>query len=139
MWPASRTIDRYNTTFDRDGLISNAGPIITATLVMRLGLEKLTTRWARTGAANAGRKTCTPIAAVLAGATHIDHVDVVRAGAIQTVLPFKVTVCQTLPCQAAMTTARSRRRDSSFHMRRMTRLARCRLWARRAPPSVNLV
>ena len=29
--------------------------------------------------------------------------------------------CQTLPCRAAMSTGRARRRDSSFHMRRMTR------------------
>lgn len=39
---------------------------------------------------------------------------------------------QTLPCQAAVMAGVSRRRDSSFHMRRMTRLASCRLWARRA-------
>lgn len=45
MWPVSRTIDRFDTTFDHDGLISNAGLIVTATLMVRLGLEQLTTAW----------------------------------------------------------------------------------------------
>jgi hypothetical protein len=62
----------------------------------RLGLEALVTRWVRTGAPNAGRKLCTLIAAMLAGATHIDHVDVLRAGATQTVLPFKVMAPSTV-------------------------------------------
>lgn len=96
MWPVSRTIDRYDATFDHDGLVSNAGLIVTATLMMRLGLEQLTTRWVRTGAPNAGRKICTLVAAMLAGATHIDHVDVVRAGATQAVLPFKVMAPSTI-------------------------------------------
>jgi hypothetical protein len=81
VWPVSRTIDRYDTTFDHDGLISNAGLVVTATLMVRLGLEQLTTRWVHTGAPNAGRKICTLVAAMLAGATHIGHVNIVRAGA----------------------------------------------------------
>jgi hypothetical protein len=96
VWPVSRTIDRYDTTFDHDGLISNAGLIVTATLMVRLGLEQLTTRWVRTGAPNAGRKICTLVAAMLAGATHIGHVNVVRAGATQAVLPFKVMAPSTI-------------------------------------------
>ena len=66
MWPVSRTIDRYDTTFDHDGLISNAGLVVTATLMVRLGLEQLSSRWVRTGAPNAGRKICTLVAAMLA-------------------------------------------------------------------------
>jgi hypothetical protein len=96
VWPVSRTIDRYDTTFDHHGLIANAGLIVTATLIARLGVEGLVTRWVRTGAPNAGRKICTLIAAMLAGATHIDHVDVLRAGATQTVLPFKVMAPSTI-------------------------------------------
>ena len=57
MWPASRTIDLYDTTLDHEGLISNAGPIVTATLMVRLGVEDLVGRWVRTGAPNAGRKS----------------------------------------------------------------------------------
>ncbi len=95
MWPVSRTIDRYEATFDHHGLISNAGLLVTATLMVRLGLEDLVTRWVRTGAPNPGRKICTLIAAMLAGTTHIDHVDIVRAGATQAVLPFKVMAPST--------------------------------------------
>ena len=32
---------------------------------------------------------------MIAGATHIDHVDVLRAGATQTVLPFEVMAPST--------------------------------------------
>ena len=96
MFPVSRTIDRYETTFDHDGLIANAGLIVIATLMSRLGLERLTNRWVHTGSFLPGRKICTLIAAMVAGATHIDHVDVLRAGATQTVLPFRVMAPSTI-------------------------------------------
>lgn len=96
MFPVSRTIDRFETTFDHDGLIANAGLIMIATLVSRLGLERLANQWVRTGSHAPGRKICTLIAAMVAGATHIDHVDVLRAGATQTVLPFKVMAPSTI-------------------------------------------
>ena len=96
MFPVSRTIDRYETTFDHDGLIANAGLIVVATLMSRLGLERLANQWVRTGSFAPGRKLCTLIAAMVAGATHIDHVDVLRAGATQTVLPFKVMAPSTI-------------------------------------------
>ena len=96
MFPLSRTIERYETTFDHDGLIANAGLIVIATLMSRLGLERLTNRWVHTGSFLPGRKVCTLIAAMVAGATHIDHVDVLRAGATQSVLPFKVMAPLTI-------------------------------------------
>jgi hypothetical protein len=96
VFPVSRTIDRYDASFDHDGLIANAGLLIAATLMVRLGLEDLVTRWVRTGAAHPGRKICTLVAAMLAGATHIDHVDVLRAGATQSVLPFRVMAPSTI-------------------------------------------
>lgn len=96
MFPVSRTIDRYDTSFDHDGLIANAGLIVIATLMSRLGLETLTNRWVRTGSFLPGRKICTLIAAMCAGATHIDHVDVLRAGATQSVLPFRVMAPSTI-------------------------------------------
>ena len=82
--------DRYETTFDHDGLIANAGLIVVATLMSRLGLERLANEWVKTGSHAPGPKLCTLIAAMLAGATHIDHTDVLRAGATQSVLPFRV-------------------------------------------------
>lgn len=96
MLPVSRTIDRFDATFDHDGLIANAGLIIIATLMSRLGLEQLANKWVHTGSFAPGRKICTLIAAMVAGATHIDHVDVLRAGATQTVLPFKVMAPSTI-------------------------------------------
>lgn len=96
MFPVSRTIDRYDTTFDHDGLIANAGLVVIATLMSRLGLEALANRWVHTGSFAPGRKLCTLIAAMVAGATHIDHVDVLRAGATQSVLPFKVMAPSTI-------------------------------------------
>jgi hypothetical protein len=96
VFPVSRTIDRYDTSFDHDGLIANAGLIVVATLMSRLGLERLTNHWVRTGSHAPGRKLCTLIAAMVAGATHIDHVDVLRSGATQQVLPFRVMAPSTI-------------------------------------------
>ena len=96
MLPVSRTIDRFDATFDHDNLIANAGLIVIATLMSRLGLERLANKWIHTGSFAPGRKICTLIAAMVAGATHIDHVDVLRAGATQTVLPFKVMAPSTI-------------------------------------------
>ena len=96
MFPVSRTIDRYGTTFDHDGLIANAGLVVIATLMSRLGLEALANRWVHTGSFAPGRKLCTLNAAMVAGATHIDHVDVLRVGATQSVLPFKVMAPSTI-------------------------------------------
>ena len=73
MFPVSRTLDRYDVSFDHDGLIANAGLIMAATLMSRFGLETLANRWVRTGSFLPGRKLCTLIAAMIAGATHIDH------------------------------------------------------------------
>ena len=96
MFPVSRTLDRYETTFDHDGLIANAGLIMIATLMSRLGLEQLANKWVHTGSFAPGRKICTLIAAMIAGATHIDHVNMLRAGATQMVLPFKVMAPSTI-------------------------------------------
>lgn len=96
MSTSSRTIDRLETTFDHDGLVANAGLVVTATLMARLGLEALINRHVKTGSANPGRKVLTLVAAMLAGGTHIDHVDVLRAGATGRVLPFVVAAPSTV-------------------------------------------
>ncbi|MFN3254530.1 MAG: transposase [Ilumatobacter sp.] len=96
MFPVSRTVDRYDTSFDHDALIANAGLIVVATLMARLGLERLANEWVKTGSHTPGRELCTLIAAMCAGATHIDHTDVLRAGATQSVLPFRVMAPSTI-------------------------------------------
>ena len=90
MRTSSRNLDRFETTFDHDGIVANAGLIVAATLMARLGLETLIDRWVKTGSANPGRKILTVVAAMLAGGTHIDHVNMLRAGATGRVLGFKV-------------------------------------------------
>ena len=88
MSASSRSLDRFATTFDHEGLVANAGLILAATLMDRLGLLGLIERWVRTGSANPGRKILTLVAAMLAGATHIDHVEMLRAGGTGRVLGF---------------------------------------------------
>ena len=84
MKPVSRGIDRIAVTFDEPNLVANAGLLLVATLVERLGLEALcdtTIRLSgRTGGFQPGRKILTLVHAMVAGATHIDHADMLRAG-----------------------------------------------------------
>jgi len=64
--------------------------------MVRLGLEALIDRWVKTGSSRPGRKILTLVTAMMAGATHIDHVNMLRAGATQRVLPFKVMAPSTI-------------------------------------------
>src|ERR671911_692058 len=70
-----------------------------ARLMARLGLEALvnvTVRLVgRVGGASPGRKILTLVAAILAGGSHIDHANVLRAGATQAVLGFRVMAPST--------------------------------------------
>ncbi|MDZ4825744.1 MAG: IS1380 family transposase [Actinomycetota bacterium] len=96
----SRTIDQLDAVFDDDTLVANAGLVLPATLMVRLGLEALvnaTVRLSgRVGGARPGRKVCSLVATILAGGSHIDHADMLRAGATQRVLPFRVMAPSTL-------------------------------------------
>jgi Transposase DDE domain group 1 len=97
---ASRAIDALDVTFDDPNLVANAGLVIVATLVSRLGLESLingTVRLVgRVGGARPGRKMLTLVHTIVAGGSHIDHADMLRAGATQGVLPFRVMAPSTL-------------------------------------------
>jgi len=93
---SSRELDRLQATFDHDAIVANAGLLVPATLMVRLGLEALIDTWVRTGSSRPGRKILTVVAAMLAGGTHIDHVNMLRAGATQRVLPFKVMAPSTI-------------------------------------------
>ena len=100
MSSSSRTIDRVAVTFDDPTLVADAGLIVPATLMVRLGLEAVVDRLVllggRVGGAAPGRKVLTLVAAILAGASHIDHADRLRAGATQKILPFRVMAPSTL-------------------------------------------
>jgi hypothetical protein len=96
----SRGIDRIAVTFDEPTLVADAGLVVPATLMMRLGLEALVNQMVRLngriGGSRPGRKVLTLVAAIMAGASHIDHADRLRAGATQRVLPFRVMAPSTL-------------------------------------------
>jgi hypothetical protein len=96
----SRSIERLEATFDDDTLVANAGLVVPATLMVRLRLEELvnvTVRLVgRVGGSRPGRKVCSLVATILAGGSHIDHANMLRAGATQRVLPFRVMAPSTL-------------------------------------------
>jgi hypothetical protein len=98
--PVSRGIDRIDVTFDEPNLVANAGLLLVATLVVRLGLEHLvnaTVRLSgRVGGASPGRKVLTLVHAMVTGGSHIDHADVLRSGATSAVLPHRVMAPSTL-------------------------------------------
>ena len=100
MASVSRGIARIEVTFDDPHLVANAGLLLVATLVVRLRLERLINETVdlsgRVGGALPGRKVLTLVHAIVAGGSHIDHADVLRAGATQAVLPHRVMAPSTL-------------------------------------------
>lgn len=100
MSSVSRSIERVAVTFDDPTLVADAGLIVPATLMVRLGLESLVNDMVRlvgrVGGARPGRKVLTLVASILAGGSHIDHADRLRAGATARVLPFRVMAPSTL-------------------------------------------
>ncbi len=100
MTSVSRGIDRIEVTFDEPNLVANAGLLLVATLVVRLRLEALINDIVdlsgRVGGALPGRKVLTLVHAMVAGGSHIDHADVLRSGATQSVLPHRVMAPSTL-------------------------------------------
>lgn len=100
MGGVSRALDRVEVTFDDPNLVANAGLVVVATLASRLGLESLidaTVRLVgRVGGARPGRKVLTLVHTIVAGGSHIDHADMLRAGGTERVLPFRVMAPSTL-------------------------------------------
>lgn len=93
-------IDRLDVVFDEPNLVANAGLVTVATLADRVGLGRLvddTVRLGdRPGAANAGSKVLTLVHMLVAGGSHIDHADMLRAGDTARVLPFGVAAPSTV-------------------------------------------
>jgi hypothetical protein len=81
---ASHTLDTIRPAFDDKRLVANAGLLLPATLMQRLGLEKLLGERVDLGGvpgrANVGLKGIALIAALLAGAKWINDMAVLRAG-----------------------------------------------------------
>ncbi len=93
-------IDRLDVRFDEGSLVADAGLLVAASLLSRLGLERLvddTVRMdGRPGGARPGRKVLSLVASMLCGGTHIDHADRLRSGSTRRVLPFRVMAPSTL-------------------------------------------
>jgi hypothetical protein len=93
-------LDRIRVDFDDATLVANAGLLLVGTLVVRLGLEQLvdsTVRLAgRVGGCRPGRKVLTLVHSMVAGGSHIDHADGLRAGNTAGVLPHRVMAPSTL-------------------------------------------
>ena len=96
----SRRLDRVEVVFDEPNLVANAGLLLVATLVARLDLEALidaTVRLVgRVGGSSPGAKVLTLVNAMLAGASHIDHTDVLRSGGTRAVLGHRVYAPSTV-------------------------------------------
>jgi hypothetical protein len=93
-------VDGIEATFDDPNLVANAGLLLFATLTQRLGLEALidaTVRLVgRVGGACPGRKVLTLVHTMIAGGSHIDHADMLRAGSSDAVLSHRVMAPSTL-------------------------------------------
>jgi hypothetical protein len=98
--PVSRGLDRVAVIFDEPNLVANAGLLLVATVAARLGLERLANATidlsGRVGGFQPGRKILTIVHAMVAGASHIDHADVLRAGSTAQVLGHRVMAPSTL-------------------------------------------
>jgi hypothetical protein len=97
---SSHTLDQLDICFDDTHAIVNAGLLLPATLVERLGIEQAADQvidlGERPGAAHPGRKLLTLVHAMLAGADCIDDADVLRCGATSQVLGHRVMAPSTL-------------------------------------------
>ena len=100
MTRVSHRIDRIDATFDDPSLVANAGLLLVGTVTQRLGLEALVDATVkligRVGGARPGRKVLTLVHAMIAGASHIDHADLLRAGSTAGVLGHRVMAPSTL-------------------------------------------
>jgi hypothetical protein len=96
----SHAIDRIRVSFDDENLVANAGLLLVTTLAVRLNLEAVVNATValsgRVGGSRPGRKVMTLVTAIVAGGSHIDHADVLRAGGTRKVLPFRVMAPSTL-------------------------------------------
>src|SRR4051812_39707591 len=83
-------LDRVRVCFDDERAVAGAGVALPMTLAARLGIAALVDRFVRlgdrAGAANAGRKVITLVAAMLLGSDSIDDCDILRSGRLGALL-----------------------------------------------------
>jgi len=97
---ASHTLDAIRPAFDDERLVANAGLLLPATLMQRLGLRTLIDERVDLGnvpgRANPGLKGVALVAALLAGAKWISDMAVLRAGETSEVLGHWVAASSTM-------------------------------------------
>jgi Transposase DDE domain group 1 len=97
---ACHTLDSIRTSFDEEHLVANAGLLLPATLMQRLGVRDLLDEHIDLGgvpgAANVGLKGSALVAALLAGAKWINDVALLRAGETAKVLGHWVAAASTM-------------------------------------------
>ena len=134
----SQTLDRVHVTFDDDNLVANAGLLLPATLAGRLNLEALIDTTVhldgRVGGASPGRKVLTLMNTMLAGGSHIDHADMLRAGATESVVSHRVMAPSTLG-----TFLRSFTFGHVRQLEAVNDIARQRAWAAGAAPAALVI
>lgn len=100
MSKVSHGIDRIAVISDEPNLVANAGLLLVSTLAKKLGLEDLCNAsirlGERVGGFLPGRKIMTLVHAMVAGASHIDHADMLRSGSTAKVLEHRVMAPSTL-------------------------------------------
>lgn len=97
---SSHRLDRIDTAFDGTQLVADAGLLLPATLLARLGLRELVDRHLdlgqAPGRANAGDKVASLVLSALAGGDCIDDANALRAGGTDAVLGFRARAASTL-------------------------------------------
>jgi hypothetical protein len=134
----SHAAERIEVSFDEPNLVANAGLLLVSVLVVRLGLEALVNRSlhlvGRVGGAMPGRKVLTLVESIVAGGSHIDHANLLRAGSSAAVLTHRVMAPSTLGTFL--------RAFSFGHLRQLEAVvgeALCRAWSLGAGPKGRLV
>ena len=97
---SSHRPDRIDTAFAGSQLVADAGLLLPATLIGRLGLRELVDRHVglgrAPGRANAGDKVASLVLSALAGGDCIDDANALRAGGTDAVLGFRARAASTL-------------------------------------------
>ncbi len=79
-----QNLEGIEVSFDDESLVANAGLVLVATLTEKLGLARIISDKVdlrgRVGEANPAGKSLTLVHDIVTGASHIDHVDMLRAG-----------------------------------------------------------
>jgi len=130
---SSHSLDRLDTAFDDDRLVSDAGLLLPATLAAHLGLKEIVETHLdlgqAAGRANPGDKLLTLVMSALAGGDCIDDAAALRAGGTAGVLGFAIKAASTLG-----TFLRSFRWGHVRQLDAVTRHLLARAWAAGAGP-----